>query len=107
LLHVVILHRLDGDGCVAMATKQLYASHYFEASTELLVLVRGAAGGPVLVQLVRSRADQPRGRFYWFERALLERHVRRLMRNEITRIARRVSQPAAWAGRRHPLPQRP
>ena len=45
----------------AVASKQIYASHYFQAGLDLTALVDAPAGGFYLVDLYRARIDPPTG----------------------------------------------
>jgi hypothetical protein len=93
LTHGALFPSACGGNCVALALKQLYASHYFEASLDLLVFIPHD-GHSYLLYLNRSRADNPRPHFYWFERALLEMMIKRMMRGDLTRLAARLAAPA-------------
>ena len=93
LTHGALFPSACGGNCVALALKQLYASHYFEASLDLLVFIP-YEGRAYLLYLNRSRADNPRPHFYWFERALLEMMIKRMMRGDLTRLATRMAGPA-------------
>ena len=96
LTHGALFPRAGAGSCVALAAKQLYASHYFEASLDLLLFIPHD-GHSYLVYLNRSRADNPRPHFYWFERVLLELMVKRMMRSDLTRIAARLNAAAPAA----------
>jgi hypothetical protein len=98
LTHAALFPRACGGGCVALAAKQLYASHYFESSLDLLVFIPHD-GRSYLIYLNRSRADNPRRQFWWFERALLEMMVKRMMRGDLTRLALRLNTVHAAAKR--------
>jgi hypothetical protein len=45
----------------AVASKQIYASHYFQAALDLTAVVDAPAGGFYLVDLYRARVDPPTG----------------------------------------------
>ncbi len=94
LTHAAVFPSACGGECVALADRQVYASHYYEASLDLFVWVPGN-GTSYLVYLNRSRADNNRPRFYWFERALLELMVKKMMRSDLTRLAGRLAPVAA------------
>jgi hypothetical protein len=98
LTHAAVFQRACGGDCVALAAKQVYASHYFEASLDLFVFLP-LDGRSYLVYLNRSRADNGRPRFYWFERALLELMVKKMMRADLTRLATRLAGAPAVARR--------
>ena len=56
-----------------IASKQIYATHYFDASLGLTVLVRRGEGpGYYLMYLNRSRADALKGGFSGLRRAVVE-----------------------------------
>lgn len=99
LTHGALFPHAGGGNCVALASKQLYASHYFEASLELFLFVPHD-GHSYLIYLNRSRADNPRPHFYWFERVLLELMVKRMVRSDLTRLAARLNGAAPAAA--HP-----
>ena len=44
-----------------IATKRIYASHYFRAGLELLAVVDAPGGGFYLIDLYRVRIDPPTG----------------------------------------------
>ncbi len=60
---------------VLIASKQIYASHYFNASLALtaFVTVPGASQGAYLVSENRSRADGPQGPFGKIKRGVVEK----------------------------------
>jgi hypothetical protein len=61
-VHHVTIWRDPGDPSrAAVATKQIYASHYFQAGLDLTALVDAPAGGFYLVDLYRARVDPPTG----------------------------------------------
>jgi hypothetical protein len=45
----------------AVASKQIYASHYFQAALDLTAVLDAPAGGYYLVDLYRARVDPPTG----------------------------------------------
>ena len=55
--HVVLYSPAELGRVTLMATKQIYADHYFEAAFDLTTLVDRAAGGSYLVVLRRYRFD--------------------------------------------------
>lgn len=93
MTHGALFPSACGGTCVALALKQLYASHYFETSLDLLVFIPHE-GRSYLLYLNRSRADNPRPHFYWFERALLEMMIKRMMRGDLNRLAARLNAAA-------------
>jgi hypothetical protein len=76
--HNTIYEKTDGNlSRIFVASKQLYASHYYESSVEVMAFVTGAAGDRgTLFFLGRARADIRPAGFQWFERVLLRRIVR-------------------------------
>lgn len=58
----VTLGRNPGPGVRALvSSKQIYASHYFQAGLDLLALVNAPGGGFYLLDLYRARIDPPTG----------------------------------------------
>lgn len=82
----------------AIATKQLYASHYFHTTLELrFVLDRtDAAGraGAALVSVTRSRNDGMTGFRGWFLRPIIRRRSRDAVRNYLEHVKRQVERGA-------------
>jgi hypothetical protein len=76
--HNTIYEKTDGPLTrIFVASKQLYASHYYESSLEVMVFVSGASSDRgTLLFLGRARADIRPAGFHWFERLLLKRVVR-------------------------------
>ena len=76
LTHVTIFRRSKSEFLIA--SKQIYASHYFDASLGLTHLAdKGDGGGEAyLVYLNRSRADGLQGGFSKVKRTLLAGEVR-------------------------------
>jgi len=60
LFHVVIWNDPRRDFAV-IASKRIYASHYFRAGVELLAVVEAPGGGLYLMDLYRARIDPPTG----------------------------------------------
>ena len=44
-----------------IASKRIYASHYFRAGVDLLAVVEAPGGGFYLMDLYRARIDPPKG----------------------------------------------
>lgn len=92
LTHVVIYLRPGGD--IVMATKDLYSSHYMEASLGLTVLgdASAEAGVPAVdvLYLNRSRADALRGTFGGLARGSVARRQRDAMEKEMRRLKARL-----------------
>lgn len=60
VFHVVIWDDPRRDVAV-VASKRIYASHYFRASAELLAVVAAPGGGSYVMDLYRARIDPPAG----------------------------------------------
>ena len=77
LTHVTIHRRGPGGSNVIIASKGIYASHYFESSLGLTSLV-GNAGSPTryVVYVNRSRTDALRGMFGGMKRTLIGGRLR-------------------------------
>ena len=83
----------DGDRYVVIASKGIYASHYFEASLGLTALVHGPAADPshtYLIYLNRSRADGLRGPLSGMKRALIGSSLREGARKNMDIIRQRL-----------------
>jgi hypothetical protein len=83
LNHCTIVDRRSaGERMILATTKQLYASHYYEASLATTMFV-AEPGGSYLVTINRTRADIRRSGFTWIERVLLNRLVRRRLEAQV------------------------
>jgi hypothetical protein len=60
LFHVVVWNDAQRDFAL-IASKRIYASHYFRAGVELLAAVSAPGGGFYLMDLYRARVDPPTG----------------------------------------------
>jgi hypothetical protein len=60
VFHVVIWNDPERDLTV-VASKRIYASHYFRAGVEMLAVVAAPDGGLDLLDLYRARIDPPKG----------------------------------------------
>ena len=82
----------------AIATKQLYASHYFHTTLELRFLLdrTDAAGrdGAVLISITRSRNDGMTGFRGLFLRPIIRRRSRAAVRGYLEHVKRQVERPA-------------
>jgi hypothetical protein len=78
MTHVTIYSRRRGEtNEVLIASKQLYASHYFESSLAFtMMLPRDDGDGSYLIYLNRSRSDTLRGFFSGITRLFISGHVR-------------------------------
>ncbi|HET9132243.1 MAG TPA: hypothetical protein VFO86_14910, partial [Terriglobia bacterium] len=78
MTHVTIYPRNRGNSSeVLIASKQLYATHYFESSLAFtMMLPREGGEGSYLLYLNRSRSDTLRGFFSGITRLFISGHVR-------------------------------
>ena len=94
ITHVTIFKRPGPDGNdVVIASKGIYASHYFEASLGLTALVHGPASDPshtYLIYLNRSRADGLRGPLSGMKRALIGSSLREGARKNMEIVRQRL-----------------
>ena len=71
--HVVFYQGADRPGVSLIASKQIYASHYFEAGLEVFSLVDHPGGrGAYLFYVGRSRADALRGSFGGLKKSIVQ-----------------------------------
>ena len=81
LTHVTVYRQKDERGSqIIIASKQLYANHYFEGSLALTWLVDAEAQaekpGCYLIYLNRSRMDGLRGAMSWLKRSISRGRIR-------------------------------
>ena len=102
--HVVIYplaERSSTGIAYAIATKQLYASHYFHTTLELRFLAdrsdHTGRAGSTLISVTRSRSDGMTGFRGWFLRPIIRRRSRDAVRNYLEHVKRQVEQPASEA----------
>jgi hypothetical protein len=77
MTHVTIYPRKRASGNeVLIASKQIYASHYFESSLAFTMMLPREGGGSYLLYLNRSRSDTLRGFFSGITRMFISGHVR-------------------------------
>ena len=103
--HVVIYplaERSSTGIAYAIATKQLYASHYFHTTLELRFLVdridRTGHAGSTLISVTRSRSDGMTGFRGWFLRPIIRRRSRDAVRHYLEHVRRQVERPATAGG---------
>jgi hypothetical protein len=98
LNHCTIVDRKSpGERIIIATTKQLYATHYYEASLATTMFLEEARGS-YLVTINRTRADiRPTG-FTWIERLLLNRLVRRRLDAQV-RVVKRALEGELQAAR--------
>jgi hypothetical protein len=92
--HLIVYRPRDGGPHAAfIASKQLYASHYFEASLALTAVVptdgSDAAGADVMY-LNRSRMDVLRGGWTTVKRSVANRRIRRALETGLLQMKRLV-----------------
>jgi hypothetical protein len=94
ITHVIIYKRPSPDGAdVMIASKGIYASHYFEASLGLTALVHRTASDPshsYLIYLNRSRADGLRGPLAGMKHALISSTLRDGARKNMDMVRQRL-----------------
>jgi hypothetical protein len=94
LTHVSIYERVpQSRPRIIMATKQIYASHYFEGSlglTALSEVVNQPVESFFLLYLNRSRANQLDGTFSGVRRYIVERRSKSAMKDNMKRIKAQV-----------------
>jgi hypothetical protein len=93
--HVTIFKRtLENRTEVLIASKQLYANHYFEGSLGLTIFVEGNQGPATsrsyLMYLNRSRADALQGMFIGLKRSVIGARVRDGLAKNLILIKRRL-----------------
>ena len=77
-----------------IASKQIYASHYFRASLGVTVLADAGPNSVLMLYLNRSRFDGVGGGLGGLKRALLRHRLRSGMQQNLTRIRSRLE--ASW-----------
>ena len=83
------IYRKPGSERTLIASKQIYASHYFEASLGLTAVVgssQQSKPGFYLLYLNRSRSDALRGGFSGLARGQVKRSARNGMQKNMLRI---------------------
>lgn len=104
LNHVTVYRKNEGAASrVFVASKQLYATHYYEAGLELLVFASDPGDGAgTLLFLSRVRADIRQSGFNWVERLLIHRLVRERLEHQFRLLRSRLelSPPRSGSKRR-------
>jgi len=94
LTHTTIYNLTKSEGStVLIASKGIYASHYFEASLGLSAFIEGSPGESVrtyLIYINRSRADALRGLFGGLKRAMISGSIRTGTLKNMQRIKDRL-----------------
>jgi hypothetical protein len=80
-------------GQLIVAVKQLYASHYFEAALTVFAFEPDPAGGGLLLEMSRVRADIRPSGFTWLERVLLNHLVRGRLVRHLDTLRTRLARP--------------
>jgi hypothetical protein len=90
--HVVIEASPEAPERVLIATRQIYANHYLEASLDLMALMDDPAANPgtVLIYWNRSIADGLKGTFGGLIRAIAQRKVRDAAQGALLTMKERV-----------------
>lgn len=106
ITHVVIFKRQFGNSTeILIASKQLYANHYFEGSLGLTAFVEGnqgpATSGSYLMYLNRSRADALQGWFLSMKRSLIGDRVREALAKNLKFVKQRIE---SYGLQRQPAP---
>jgi hypothetical protein len=87
LSQMTIVDRATPSGrLIVAASKQLYATHYYESSLGVTLFVENRGADSYLILIDRTRADIRRGGFTWVERVLLNHLVRRRIEGRIKRL---------------------
>ncbi|HSB08898.1 MAG TPA: hypothetical protein VLM38_05265 [Blastocatellia bacterium] len=106
ITHVAIYKRNVGNRTeVLIASKQLYANHYFDASLGLTAFVEGNDGAgscSYLLYLNRSRIGALRGFFVGLKRSVIEARIRQGMGKNLNLIKRRLTASMAALSVRSP-----
>jgi len=101
ITHVAIYRRALGNRTeVLVASKQLYANHYFDASLGLTAFVEAndqATSGSYLLYLNRSRIGALRGFFVGLKRSVIGAQIRQGLGKNLMLIKRRLSASMAAA----------
>ncbi|MGA2712534.1 MAG: hypothetical protein ABSG41_05455 [Bryobacteraceae bacterium] len=96
-------------GRTMIASKQIYASHYFDASLGLTAALDDGAAGPgssmYLVYINRSRIDLLGGFFGGLRRAILRGRLREGMRKNLVGVVRKLESSCADYSEANPTDQ--
>lgn len=95
LTHVIIYKRMfENSTEVLIASKQLYANHYFEGSLGLTIFVEGnqgpATSDSYLMYLNRSRTDALQGWFLGMKRSLIGSRIREGLTKNLNLVKKRI-----------------
>ena len=98
--HMAINRPTEGPAEYAIASKQIYATHYFDASLGLTVLLRDqTASSPAMYVLYvnRSRVDVFNGMFGGIARGVVTARARALVAEQLERVQRMIERQFAVA----------
>jgi hypothetical protein len=99
-LHMVIDRSADGAALeVVAASRQIFATHYVNASLSVVALVRGRSGGRFIVYINRSSVDGLGGFLSGVKRLFIRGRVRRAATGAFAHLKRRIEtfdRAAAW-----------
>ena len=96
--HLAISRTTHGPSAYAIASKQIYGTHYFDASVGLTVLVRDrsvSSPATYVVYLNRSRVDIFDGLFGGIARTIVGTRARSLVATQLGRLQRSMEQQFA------------
>ena len=98
--HLAIARTMSGPAAYAIASKQIYSSHYFDASLGLTVLVPESEhpSAMYVVYLNRSRVDVFKGMFGGIARRIVTTRARTLVSDLLGRLQRRIEHDYNAAG---------
>jgi hypothetical protein len=93
ITHLIVYRPPAGGAHAAfLASKQLYASHYFEGSLGLTAVVQSGESGVDVVYHNRSRLDALRGGWVGLRRSIANRRVRGVLEAGLLRMKRQVEE---------------
>ncbi len=103
LTHIVIGRAtIDGSRWAFIASKQIFADHYFEASLGLTIIHEESAGPNPMISLAyfnRSMTDGLKGWFASLQRSIIERKVRGAVGKNLTQMRDRLKKSYSIRGR--------
>jgi hypothetical protein len=96
LFHTMIWEASNpGERRIIVATKQFYASHFYESAVELLEIRKADSDREAdLTFLSRVRADIRPAGFNWLERTLIRHLVRARLEGQFEQLRARLSEPS-------------
>jgi len=98
--HLAIARMTSGPAAYAIASRQIYSTHYFDASLGLTILVPDPAtdASMYVVYLNRSRVDVFKGMFGGVARRIVTTRARTLVSDLLGKLQRRMESDFAAAG---------